>query len=290
MATSPQADSPSPSRRVTLIVSLVAVLIVVMPFLFWRSTWFGRQLSDEQISEYLADEEAPRKAQHALSQISDRAARGDASVRQWYPQILTLADHRLPKMRTTVAWLMGQDNQFKDFRAKLRQMLEDPEPVVRRNAALSLVRFNDGGGREELLAMLGPYTVEARHAGILTNRLEEGDPVDQGTLLARIEADASEEPAELRSPLPGVVGKRLLGDGVEVTVGDPITVLGPSAEHVFQALRGLYLVGKPEDLDAIRPYLRPRDDMSIEVSNQARLTADQIRDRARQGPHGSKQR
>ncbi len=288
MATVPQADSPPASRRATLIVSLIAVLIIVMPFLFWRSTWFGRQLSDEQISEYLADEEAPRKAQHALAQISDRTASGDATVRQWYPRILALADHRLPTMRTTVAWLMGQDNQFEDFRTKLRQMLEDPEPVVRRNAALSLVRFNDGGGREELLAMLGPFTVEARHAGILTNRLEEGNPVDQGTLLARIEVETSEEPAELRSPLPGVVGKRLLGDGAEVSVGDPITVLGPSAEHIFQALRGLYLVGKPEDLDAIRPYLRPRDDMSVEVFNQARLTTDQIRDRATQSPHGSK--
>ena len=288
MATAPQTDSPPASRRATLIVSVIAVLIIVMPFLFWRSTWFGRQLSDEQITEYLADEEAPRKAQHALAQISSRTGSGDATVRQWYPQILALADHRLPKMRTTVAWLMGQDNRFEAFRTKLRQMLEDPEPVVRRNAALSLVRFNDGGGREELLAMLGPFTVEARHAGILTNRLEEGDPVDHGTLLARIAGDASDEPSELRSPLPGVVSKRLMEDGARVTVGDPITVLGPSAEHIFQALRGLYLVGKPEDLDAVRPYLRPRDDMSVEVFEQARLTADQIRNRASQGPHGSK--
>ena len=282
MATPPQADSPPPSRRATLIVSLIAVLIIVMPFLFWRSTWFGRQLSDEEISEYLASEEAPRKAQHALAQISDRTASGDATVRQWYPQILALADHRLPKMRTTVAWLMGQDNQFEDFRTKLRQMLEDTEPVVRRNAALSLVRFNDDSGREELLAMLGSFTVEARHAGTLTNRLEEGDPVDHGTLLARMAVGGVEEPAELRSPLPGVVSKRLLDDGTQVNVGDRITVLGPSTEHVFQALRGLYLVGKPEDLDAIRPYLRPRDDMSEQVFEQARLTADQIRNRSGQ--------
>ena len=283
MAAAPQTDSPPASRRATLIVSLIAILIIVMPFLFWRSTWFGRQLSDEQITEYLADEEAPRKAQHALAQISSRTASGDATVRQWYPQILALADHRLPKMRTTVAWLMGQDNQFEDFRTKLRQMLEDTEPVVRRNAALSLVRFSDDGGREELLAMLGPFTVEARHAGTLTNRLEEGDPADHGTLLARIAVEGVEEPAELRSPLPGVVSKRLLDDGTWVNVGDRITVLGPSAEHVFQALRGLYLVGQPEDLDAIRPYLRQRDDMSEQVFEQARLTADQIRNRARQG-------
>ena len=283
MATSPQADSPPPSRRATLIVSLIAVLIIVMPFLFWRSTWFGRQLSDEEISEYLANEEAPRKAQHALAQISDRTANGDATVRQWYPQILALADHRLPKMRTTVAWLMGQDNQFEDFRTKLRQMLEDTEPVVRRNAALSLVRFNDDSGRRELVAMLSSFTVETPYGGILTNRLEEGDPVDHGTLLARIEVDISEEPAELRSPLPGVVSKRLLDDGTQVNVSDQITVLGPSTEHVFQALRGLYLVGKPEDLDAIRPYLRLRDDMSEQVFEQARLTAEQIRNRGSQG-------
>jgi len=43
------------SARNRFLFFLVAWLIVLMPFLFWWSTWFGRHLSDQQIGEYLND-------------------------------------------------------------------------------------------------------------------------------------------------------------------------------------------------------------------------------------------
>ena len=43
------------STRNRLLFFLTAWLIVLMPFLFWWNTWFGRQLSDKQITEYLND-------------------------------------------------------------------------------------------------------------------------------------------------------------------------------------------------------------------------------------------
>src|SRR6267154_132967 len=52
------ASSPhhkmSPRNRALFF--LTAWLIVLMPFLFWWNTWFGRQLSGKQIGEFLNDE------------------------------------------------------------------------------------------------------------------------------------------------------------------------------------------------------------------------------------------
>ncbi len=75
------------STRNRLLFFLTAWLIVLMPFLFWWNTWFGRQLSDKQLAEYLQDEKHPRHIQHALVQIGERMTRHDPSVTQWYPQV-----------------------------------------------------------------------------------------------------------------------------------------------------------------------------------------------------------
>src|ERR1700738_5533298 len=79
------------STRNRLLFFLVAWLIVLMPFLFWWSTWFGRHLANQQISEYLNDDKHPRHIQHALVQLGERMAGHDASAAQWYPQLLRLA-------------------------------------------------------------------------------------------------------------------------------------------------------------------------------------------------------
>src|SRR5882724_6679012 len=41
------------STRNRVLFFVAAWLIVLMPFLFWWSTWFGRRLSNSQITEYL---------------------------------------------------------------------------------------------------------------------------------------------------------------------------------------------------------------------------------------------
>ena len=270
------------SQRATLMVSLLTVLVVLMVFLFWRGTWFGLELSDEQISEYLADTDKPRNAQHVIAQFSQRISQGDESVKKWYPQIVALADHPLAQLRVNAAWLMGQDNESGEFHEKLKQMLADSDPAVRRNAALSLIRFQDESGRQELLGMLGDFTVRSPHSGVFTNRLGVDDVVDSGTLLARVEVKGQEEPAEVRSPLPGVIKKRLLQDGAEVRAGDAVMLLGPDATHVYEALRALYLVGKPGDVESIRPFLQPTENFPENVAQQARLTMEMIRKRGKQ--------
>ena len=136
-----------------MMVAVLSVLIILMIFLFWRGTWFGRQLSDSEIGEYLADEERPRRAQHALAQISDRLNGGDRTVTRWYPAVIALVDHPLAQLRVNVAWLMGQDNGEQAFHEQLTKMLADKDPLVRRNAALSLIRFGDNAGATQCRAV-----------------------------------------------------------------------------------------------------------------------------------------
>ena len=82
--------------RVSGPILIVAILFVVASFLSWYFTWFGRELSDTDISNYLADDKHPRHVQHALLQIQQRIERKDPTAKRWYPQILALAEN-LPK-------------------------------------------------------------------------------------------------------------------------------------------------------------------------------------------------
>ncbi|MDA2913040.1 HEAT repeat domain-containing protein [Acidobacteriia bacterium AH_259_A11_L15] len=273
------APKPQPSFRPPLWLLLLVLAFVLVPFLFWRGTWFGRRLSQEETGKYLADTEHPRKTQHALVQIAERIVRGDPAVKRWYPQVIKLAGHESSEVRSTVAWVMGQDNQAEEFRQALLGMLEDPDPLVRRNAALSLVRFGDAGGRDILRRMLQPYTILSPRAGTLSVRLQEDNAVNPGTLLGRV-GEGAEEEVELRSPLPGGVQRWLEPEGTAVEAGVPLVRLSPGEDQVWEALRALYLVGEVEDLPEVERFARGVPGMPDRVRQQATLTAEAIRRRA----------
>src|SRR5438034_5882855 len=96
-----------PNRvRVSGPILILAILFVVGSFLAWYFTWFGRGLSDADISQYLIDEKHPRHVQHALLQVQQRIERGDQTAKQYYPQILNLSGNPETEFRLTVAWLM----------------------------------------------------------------------------------------------------------------------------------------------------------------------------------------
>src|ERR1700739_72376 len=87
---------PAPHRMSTrkrLLFFLTAWLIVLMPFLFWWSTWFGRHLSDQQITEYLSDQKHPRRIQHALVQLGDRMERHEQGATRGHPDPGGLASY-----------------------------------------------------------------------------------------------------------------------------------------------------------------------------------------------------
>lgn len=258
-------------------ILFLAILFVAATFLAWYFSWFGRELTDADISKYLADVQKPRHVQHALLQIQQRIERGDATAKNWYPQLITLSGHPETEFRLTVAWLMGFDNKSREFHDALLKLLKDPEPIVRRNAALALVRFEDHSGREELLAVLKPYPVRAPADGVLASTLQQGATVARRALLARIQQPDGKV-VEVRSPLPGRIDKILKPSGSQVALDDEVLNLISDEDSVWEALRGLTLVGNKDDLQLIESYASSTE-ASGRIKEQASLTAKAIQSR-----------
>jgi len=283
--TSPDASTrpkPRMSTRNRLLFFLTAWLIVLMPFLFWWNTWFGRQLSDKQLAEYLQDEKHPRHIQHALVQIGERMTRHDASAARWYPEVVGLSSNPVEEVRNTDAWVMGQDVTSKDaasagFHEALLKMLADPSLSVRGNAALSLVRFGDASGRPQIVELLQPATVTAPQPGKVIDTSTVGTAIHEGGVIAKLQQGA--QTTEIRSPISGRLRSLPAAIGQAVAAGAQIAIIDPGTEQVWEALRALYLVGQPEDLAAVLPYERELPDIPDHVRKQATETEQAIRQR-----------
>jgi hypothetical protein len=281
---------PRPKRSISrtqkLLFFATGWLIVLMPFLFWWNTWFGRHLSDQQMTEYLHDDKKPRHIQHALVQLGDRMAHTDPAAKQWYPDLVRLAGNSVEEVRNTDAWVMGQDTSGAEFHETLLNMLQDPSPMVRGNAALSLVRFADATGRPQIVALLQPAHLTAPAAGHVLDADRPGTAIHQGGLIAKLgiaklETAGSPQTVDIRSPIPGRI-RSVSQTGANLAAGAEIAVIDPSTEQVWEALRALYLVGQADDLPTVRPYERDVPDVSDDVRKQAIETEKAILQRAKQ--------
>lgn len=277
--------------RTRLFIYLTAWLIVLLPFLFWWNTWFGRQLSDPQITQYLADDKRPRHIQHALVQIGERITHHDPGVMRWYPELVRLSTNPVEEVRNTDAWVMGQDTAGPGFHDALLKMLQDPSLMVQGNAALSLVRFGDASGREQIVALLQPARVVAPNAGRVQDTARPGTAIRQDGLIAKLQpsglpvvGSVSGAPTEVRSPIAGRIHSIAVAAGATVNAGDEIASIDPGDEQVWEALRALYLIGRAEDLPAIRVYERESRDIPDRTRQQALLTDQAIRSRASAQP------
>jgi len=268
---------PGMSRTQKLLFFVTAWLICLMPFLFWWNTWFGRKLSDQQLTEYLHDTKKPRHIQQALVQVGERITRQDAAAKQWYPDLIRVAADPVEEVRNTDAWVMGQDTSVAGFHDALLKMLSDPSPMVRGNAALSLVRFGDAAGRPPILALLQHAHITSPESGRIIDSDRPGTAVHQAGLIAKLEF-VNKQVAEIRSPIPGRI-RTVAGTGVNISEGAEIAVVDPANDQVWEALRALYLIGQAEDLPAIRPYERDLPDISNDVRQQASETDRAIHER-----------
>ena len=188
---------------------LIAILamtfaFVVMPFLLWYLTTFSRPLSPIPIWPPIFTMSRSRAAaQHALSQVADRIISPIPAVREsakpWYPEVIALASQSGDELRVTAAWVMGQDNQSPEFHAALLKMLTDKNPMVQRNAALSLVRFDDTSGHDIIVGMLSPTRWAHQQAASLAQRLKVGDVINPGTMVGRINVASEQNGNSLRS-------------------------------------------------------------------------------------------
>jgi hypothetical protein len=277
----------SMSRTQKILFFATGWLIVLMPFLFWWNTWFGRHLSDPQMTEYLHDDKKPRHIQHALVQMGQRMGRLDSAgkpspdptVTLWYPDLVRLANHPVEEVRNTDAWVMGLDTSGQGFHETLLKMLSDPSPMVRGNAALSLVRFGDATGRPQIVALLQAARINSPSDGHIVDADRPGTSIHQGGLLAKIAPAGSSATVEIRSPIPGRI-RSVSQQGATVSAGSEVAVVDPGTEQVWEALRALFIVGQLDDLPAIRPYERDLPDISNDVRQQAVETEKAIRDRS----------
>src|SRR5215813_2976553 len=278
---------PAQRRRPSNIwLIVVAALFIIVPFLTWYLTWFGRALSDDKIAEYLADENHPRNIQHALAQIEARIEKKDGSVKKFYPRIVELTKNPNTEVRKTVAWVMGQDNTSEDFHRALLSLLRDSEPLVRRNAALQLVRFTDvnghleASGRPELRAMLQPFEAKSPIAGTLMSILPVGSEVHAGALLARIR-DASGNTQEFRAAVDGKIAPPVAArEGDNIVANQTIAWLMPDRATMLAALHALAYVGTADDLPLVQSV--DQIDSSPETASEESATTKSIRLRSKQ--------
>jgi HEAT repeat protein len=277
LATPPKAKRGM-SRNQKILFFVTGWLIVLMPFLFWWNTWFGRHLSDQQMTEYLHDDKKPRHIQHALVQLGDRMSHADANAKRWYPDLVLLASNPVEEVRNTDAWVMGQDTSAPNFHETLLKMLADPAPMVRGNAALSLVRFGDATGRPQIVALLQPAHVTAPAAGRITDSDRPGTSIREGGLIAQLAPSGSSQIVEIRSPIPGRI-RSVAQAGAILAQGSELAVIDPATEQVWEALRALYVIGQPEDIPSIQPYERDLPEVSNDVRQQAEQTEKAIRAR-----------
>ncbi|MGA8431964.1 MAG: hypothetical protein WB729_19225 [Candidatus Sulfotelmatobacter sp.] len=277
----PATAKPRMSRTQKILFFATGWLIVLMPFLFWWNTWFGRRLSDQQLNEYLHDTKKARHIQQALVQVGEHINGHDPAVAKWYPELVSLAANPVEEIRNTDAWVMGQDTSRADFHESLLKMLDDSSPTVRGNAALSLVRFGDATGRPQIVALLEPAHIAAPDTGRIVDADRPGTAIRQSGLIAKLavaNASASQSAIEIRSPIAGRI-RSVAGTGANVATGAEVAIIDPATEQVWEALRALYIVGQANDLAAIRPYERDLPDISNDVRQQAMLTDKAIETR-----------
>ncbi len=278
----PRPARPRLSVRNRIIFFVTAWLVVLMPFMFWWSTWFGRPLTSKEMNEYLNDASHPRHIQHAIVQLGQRMTQHDSRAARWYPDLVRLASNPREEVRSTDAWVMGQDTGGQGFHEALLKMLGDPSLVVRGNAALSLVSFGDASGRAQIVSLLQPVAMIAPSGGRVVDSASVGTAIHQGGLVAKLQ-ESNGQTSELRSPINGRVGRvRTLSTatGAAVASGAAIATIEPSDEQVWEALRALYLIGQLQDLPAIRPYERESPEVPERLRQQAVETERAIRERA----------
>ena len=271
------AKAKAARKQSQILLLVVVALLIGVSFFTWKKTWFGGDLNDTQIGEYLNHTDKVRDIQHALNILEKRIEENDPEVKRWYPQIIAQSTSPQSEVRLMAAWVMGQDNKSEEFHTALLTLVNDPVPLVRRNAALGLVRFNDQRGRPELVAMLHPYDIKAPAAGMITTAFQNGDTAGIGVLVASIRQENGPD-VEIRSPMKGDV-RSLLKEGTKVAVGDLVLQLGPDQETVASALTGLTLIGDADNVPDVEHYVTGEPNMPKRIKDQAARTADALRNR-----------
>ncbi|HYY69024.1 MAG TPA: hypothetical protein VE734_04780, partial [Terriglobales bacterium] len=82
------------------------------------------------------------------------------------------------------------------------------------------------------------------------------------------------------APISGHVHSIEAQVGADVAEGGQLAVLNPGDDQVWEALRALYAIGRPDDLLAVAPYKNPSREYSQRIAQQAAETERAIQERA----------
>lgn len=233
--------------------------------LFWRQITFARRLDDDALEAALADGSGVRDAQHGLEEATRRFGEQSPGMDRWAARIVAASRRPEAPVRRAAAWAMqsawsaqsrtdpksGRD----DFRARLREMLADPDETARRNAACSLAWSGGNEGLPVLRSMLSNHVVRAAEAGTVESVIEQGRLAAQDGRVARLRTAAGR--AEVAARVPGRVVAVLAAEGAVVAAGDPVVELAPDPLHVRNAALALACVGTREDAALLDPLSGP---------------------------------
>ena len=273
----PQASSLKPQALLLILGVVLGTTLVV--WFVWRMTWFGARLDDRTLIEHLAPDASPRDVQHAIHEVAARLEERQPGMERWVAPLVQASRRSEEPIRVMAAWAMQGDAAQPEFADRLREMLADPAPLVRRNAATSLARAPDDAARPVLREMLEPWTVTAPVAGRVSGLLGIDHVVRHGAKVAGIESQGRE--VAVLAPVPGRVLERMARDGDEVASGAPVLLLGPDPDHAMNAAKGLVFVGTREDVALLSLLASPRSAMPDRVQAQARAAIAAIEARGR---------
>jgi pyruvate/2-oxoglutarate dehydrogenase complex dihydrolipoamide acyltransferase (E2) component len=116
-------------------------------------------------------------------------------------------------------------------------------------------------------------------SGTIVDSGTVGTAVHQDGLVAKIQTQSGT--LDLRSPIAGRIESIARGKGQTVAAGIPIATIQPETEQIWEALRGLYLVGIMEDLPVVTAYERDLPEIPDRIRQQAKLTEEAIRSRTK---------
>ena len=161
------------------------------------------QLASPQRGLFLEGHTEPRFACDAMLGGLARWLRAAGHDASWHdgiadPDLVRLASNPREEVRSTDAWVMGQDTAGPGFHDALLKMLEDPSMIVRGNAALSLVSFGDRSGRPQIVSLLQPVTITAPTAGRVMDTAGVGTAIHQGGLIAKLQDGDGQQTRDLR--------------------------------------------------------------------------------------------
>ena len=125
------------------------------------------------------------------------------------------------------------------------------------------------------------YIVTATADGEVASTLKEESPLARGTLLARI-TQPDKKTVEIRSPLPGKLERIIAASGSRVVPGAAIMTINSDEDSLWEALRGLALIGESQDAPAIESYANGSVPSSDRIRQQAALAIKAIQSRAKQ--------